>query len=451
MKRILWFRRDLRVDDNRLLTLPGAVLPIFIFDPVILDPLERNDRRVAFIFDAVLKLKAALQARGLDLALFYGSPEAVFDALGRIEADEVCASGDYDRYARERDRRVSLKLPFHRLHDTYIFRPDAVLKANGTPYLVFTPFYKQAKTVFRPEHLHEAKAVSQTLIPFDFDGVLHIEKGKTFPATLASIGFEAEVPPVASPETLWSRFAPTLGDYPTKRDFLSEEATSGLSVHLRFGTLGIRTLLRWVAARKREGIDTEPFFRQLVFRDFYAMLLYHFPHLQERNFRYTFNGVENDERFQAFCDAKTGVPVVDAGIRQLVQTGRMHNRVRMLCASFLTKDLLLPWQWGERFFATHLLDYDAASNALSWQWSAGTGIDPQPYFRVFNPYTQGKKFDPEGRYVKRWLPEYDAVPAAKLHDEAWLSAHAPRIAPIVAHKEVAKRAVDAFKASDNAV
>lgn len=219
-----------------------------------------------------------------------------------------------------------------------------------------------------------------------------------------------------------------------------------LSVDLRFGTISIRKVLRWIVEQKREGIDTEPFFRELIFREFYAMLLYHFPYLSQHNFRYPFKGVENANYFEAFCSARSGVPIVDAGIRELLETGAMHNRVRMITASFFTKNLLLPWQWGEIFFAKHLNDYDASSNILSWQWSAGTGVDPQPYFRIFNPYTQAAKFDSTGVYIRKWLPELAALSPKILHNEEALSTlglsnYPP---PIVNQKVSSKKALEYF-------
>jgi deoxyribodipyrimidine photo-lyase len=227
------------------------------------------------------------------------------------------------------------------------------------------------------------------------------------------------------------------------------EATSQLSTDLRFGTISIRAVLRWMLTQKKSGIDTEPFFRKLIFREFYAMLLYHFPHLSERNFRYPFKGLPNDAYYKAFCTAKTGVPIIDAGIRELLTTGEMHNRVRMITASFFTKNLLLPWQWGEAFFAQHLNDYDASSNILSWQWSAGTGVDPQPYFRIFNPYTQTKKFDKEAHYLYKWLPQLATIPPKILYQEEKLSAlrleEYPT--PIVNQKISAKRALEYFSAT----
>lgn len=452
MKRILWFRRDLRLHDNPLLSLEGDVLPIFIFDPHILDSLSRDDRRVTFIFNALYHLKSALKERGLDLAIFYGKPSDVFRWLLSGSYTEVCASGDYDPYARERDRDISHLIKFHTLHDTYIFRPDEVLKNDGTPYLVFTPFYNRAKRHFRPEHRSEYSPAPQVLLDFDYETLhcLDSTSHTTANISLESIGFTSQTLSTRcfiSPEEKLELFAAKLAYYPRDRDIMSMEGSSGLSTDLRFGTISIRALLRWLTQQKSSGIDTEPFFRQLIFREFYAMLLYHFPHLTIRNFRYSFSGVNNESLFTSFCNAHTGIPIVDAGIRELLETGDMHNRVRMITASFFTKNLLLPWQWGEKFFAAHLMDYDAASNILSWQWSAGTGVDPQPYFRIFNPYTQTEKFDKEGIYIKKHLPVLKAVPAKLLHDEQALKKYPfekyPH--PIVDHKSSAKKALEYFK------
>lgn len=455
MRRILWFRRDLRVDDNPLLSQEADVFPIFIFDTNILGKLKSNDRRVTFIFNAVLQLKKDLRLRGLDLAIFFGKPADVFDwILNTGSYHEVCASGDYDAYARERDRDISLKLPFVYLHDTYIFKPQDVLKNDGTPYLVFTPYYKRSQTIFKPEHMAEYLPANQQKVAFDYDAihVITASEHTLLPLSLDSLGFEAhelsewqKTPPG---EKL-SHFASKLDMYSKNRDFISMDGTSALSTDLRFGTLCIRSLLRWLTLQKQSGINTEPFFRQLIFRDFYAMLLAHYPHLAWENFRYNFKGVEDEEKLNAFITAQTGVPIIDAGVRQLIDTGEMHNRVRMICGSFFTKNLLLPWQWGERFFAEHLMDYDASSNILSWQWCAGTGVDPQPYFRIFNPYTQTAKFDKEGSYIKKYLPNLQTSPAKFFADESLLKQNAisgyPQ--PIVDHKTSSKQALDYFRSS----
>lgn len=453
MKRILWFRRDLRVQDNPLLSLEGEVLPIFIFDSNILSSLQNDDRRVTIIFNALLHLKKSLQNHHLDLAIFYGKPGDVFKWLLSLHHfDEVCASGDYDRYALERDREISHLLPFNYIHDTYIFRPDEILKSDGTPYLVFTPFYNRAKSLFSPEHMREFFPTKQQLSEFDYTSLHNIEDvhHSLKPITLDSIGFSPQLltpTQQLSPKKKLETFAAKIGQYAQNRDFIALHATSGLSTDLRFGTISIRAILRWILIQKKEGIDTEPFFRQLIFREFYAMLLYHFPHLHKQNFRYPFEGISNEEYFKAFCTAQTGVPIVDAGIRELLETGEMHNRVRMICASFFTKNLLLPWQWGEAFFARHLNDYDAASNILSWQWSAGTGVDPQPYFRIFNPYTQTSKFDPDGIYIRRWLPQLDSVSSKIFSNEAKLKNLniSDYCSPLVDHNKSAKTALEYYK------
>ncbi|MEJ2467490.1 MAG: deoxyribodipyrimidine photo-lyase [Campylobacterales bacterium] len=437
MRRLLWFRRDLRVDDNPLLELGGEVLPVFIFDTNILDPLERTDRRVRMIYAMVSDLKRGLRKIGLDLFVYHGDPVQIIGNLQKkFGFGEVCASGDYDAYALERDRRVSHLLPFNRLHDPYIFRPEEMLKKDGTPYLIFTPFYKAAKARFGTEQLYEYTPVPQTLLPCD----------AKMPS-LATLGFEGEARLPEPPDVLLERFAPKLPAYGVQRDRLDLDATSHLSVALRFGTISVRAVLRWLFERRRERIETEPFFRQLLFRDFYAHLLFHFPDLAWKNFRYGWGGKEDREKHALFCAGRTGVPVVDAGVRELLATGNMHNRARMVCASFYTKDLLLPWQWGERFFAAHLNDYDAASNILSWQWSAGTGVDPQPWFRIFNPWLQAKKFDPDARYIKRYLPELASLEPKQIHDEAWLLTHdVPGYPhPVVVHKTAAESALAYFK------
>lgn len=455
MRRILWFRRDLRVEDNPLLSLDGDVLPIFIFDADILSSLHTDDRRVTFIYNTLLALKVSLQQQNLDLALFYGKPTDVFRwLLSHHDYDEVCASGDYDSYSLERDRDISHILPFNYLEDTYIFRPDEVLKSDGTPYLVFTPFYNRAKSLFTSDHMREFSPVPQQLMEFDYTSLHVIQENRYLlkPIELESIGFFPQIlTPMqqSSPEEKLRIFADKIETYPKNRDYMALDGTSRLSTDLRFGTISIRKLLRWILAQKKRGIDTEPFFRQLIFREFYAMLLFHYPHLCKQNFRYPFKGIPNQEYYKAFCSAQTGVPIVDAGIRELLESGEMHNRVRMICASFFTKNLLLPWQWGEAFFAEHLMDYDASSNILSWQWSAGTGVDPQPYFRIFNPYTQTSKFDSNGIYIHRWIPRLSSVSPATLYNEAVLSKlHLNEYPiPIVNHQNSSQKALAYFKNS----
>ena len=448
MKRILWFRRDLRVKDNPLLALGGEVLPLFIFDENILSALQKDDRRVSFIFWHVEILKRELLACGLDLKVYLGKPEDVFDFLARQNFDEVVATGDYDAYAKERDLHISHKLHFRYIQDTYIFRHDEVLKDDGTPYLVFTPFYKKARPLLALKNRDELLMAEHTLASQNYEGITKIDaalKSENLPFHLQSIGFEKVDVAMINPHAKLEKLTEKLHAYQEQRDYLNSDATSNLSVDLRFGTIGVREILRFLFAHKH--LDIEPFIRQLIFRDFYAYELFHMPRIEKENYKYDFNGIEDEEKYRAFKAAKTGVPIVDAGVRELLETGYMHNRVRMVVASFFTKDLLLPWQWGEKFFAQHLLDYDKASNVLSWQWSAGTGVDPQPYFRVFNPYLQSKKFDKEAIYIKKYLPECRHVEAKYLHDEEKLFAANiqgyPK--PMVHHKEAAKKAIEVFR------
>lgn len=447
MRRILWFRRDLRVTDNPILSYDGEVLPIFIFDTNILHELSKDDRRVSFIFHYVSKLKDELLAYGLNLKIFFGDPIEVFKYLISFGFDEVVASGDYDTYARQRDMKISHLLSFRYINDTYIFKPNEILKDDGNPYLVFTPFYKKARAVLNAKKLDEVKLSNHSLMEIEYESITKID-GKTIqklPCKIKSIGFEQVDLAINSPHAKLKEFKNKISNYKEQKEYPSIDASSNLSVDLRFGTIGIREVLRYVIGLKE--LDTEPFIRQLIFRDFYAYMLFYMPRVEYENYKYSFKGVKDYEKFKLFCTAKTGVPIVDAGVRELLNTGNIHNRVRMVMASFFTKNLLLPWQWGESFFASHLLDYDKASNVLSWQWSAGSGVDPQPYFRIFNPYVQSKKYDKDAVYIKKYLPELREIDSKQIHSEDFLFAanikNYPK--PIVSYKESSKKALEYFK------
>lgn len=436
MKRVLWFRRDLRIHDNPLLSLGGDVFPIFIFDTNILEKLRPEDRRVTLLYRAVQALRASLRAIGLELYIFHGDPVNIFRTLqARHGFDEVCASIDYDQYAKTRDRDVSHILTFRVIDDVYLFTPQAILKDDGTPFRRFSAFYNRAKERLGASQLKEYAIAQQRLI-----------HQQTSTLTLAQLGFHSVDVVSVDVDGLLDAFEAHLAQYEQRRDFVSEQGTSHISVALRFGFISIRAVMRWLVQQKKKGINTEPFFRELLFREFYAHMLFHFERLQVRNFAHHFNGIEDVARHNAFISGKTGVPIVDAAVHELLKTGLMHNRMRMICASFYTKDLLLPWQWGEAFFASNLLDYDAASNVLNWQWSAGTGIDAQPYFRVFNPWLQSKKFDKAARYIKTWLRCLQDIDAKHLHDENWLQTHDVNgyVQPIVVHKEAKALAIEYF-------
>lgn len=448
MRRILWFRRDLRIEDNPILSLGGDVLPIFIFDTNILGALSHADARVSFIFEAAQRLKKSLQAIGLDLAIFYGRPVEVFAYLLKMGFDEVVASGDYDAYAKERDLEISRLIEFRYKYSTYLFKPNEILKDDGSPYVVYKPYYTKARKVLESQ-LAPSLVAEHNLVACEFDSIIRVDGKSVSHAdiSLESIGFvQSDKGRFSDPHEMLESFIEKIEGYHEGRDYLNQDATSRLSVHIRFGTIGVREIVRRVLALKQQK-DVEPYIRELIFRDYYAYLLFHFPRLACENFKGHFNGVANEEYFQAFCTAQTGFPIIDAAVTQLLSTGTMHNRARMFCASFFTKHLLLPWQWGERFFAAHLLDYDAASNILSWQWSASTGVDAQPYFRVFNPYTQGEKFDKEALYIKKYLPKLKDIEAKRLHNEEYLRqgliADYPK--PIVSHKEARLEAIEAFK------
>jgi len=448
MKKVLWFRRDLRVHDSMLLAIEGEVLPIFIFDTNILNALEKNDKRVSFIFEQVMKLKADLKAMGLDLALFYGTPLEVFDHLKTLGFGEVYASVDYDSYAKERDAKIAEMLSFHSLNDCYLFEPNEVLKKDGSPYLVFTPYYRAYQALYTQFYALEYKKGNQSLAKFDYSVLWSIQNGAKIAlhVKIESMGFESLHVNILSPEKALEIFTCKVDSYDEKRDFLDVDATSHLSVHLRFGTLSIREVVRFLVNLKKQGHVTEPFFRQLIFREFYAYLLYHFPKLAWENYKYSPPVSKDEEAYERFISAQTGYPLIDAAVMELLTTGLMHNRARMVVGSFFTKHLMLPWQKGEAFFAKYLLDYDASANILSWQWCAGTGIDPQPYFRIFNPYAQSLKFDREADYIKRFLPQLHDIPASCLHKETYLMSHDitgyPK--PLIGHESARKRFLSEF-------
>jgi deoxyribodipyrimidine photo-lyase len=438
MKQILWFRRDLRVEDSALLHHAcGEVLPIFIFDRHILSKLPSNDRRVSFIYQSVERLKKSLQAIGLDLAIFYGSPQEIFTELAP-SFDEVLCSCDFDAYAIERDRAIEAIMPMRRFYDSFLLHPSHALKADGTPYRLFTPFFKSLEPLWQSVQLEEyTHSKNLTLTPYDFYSSF----------SLASMGFEKqELPAFLSqePKSLLDAFIPKLSTYQEGRDYFAKEATSNLSVHLRFGLLSPRQIFN--ALRPHEGSGF--YIRELFWREFYNAMLYHFPQSAYENF----NAVEiawshNQDHFNAWKEGRTGVPIIDASMRHLNATGMMHNRLRMICASFLTKNLLLPWQWGEGYFALKLLDYEASSNIGSWQWSASTGADSVPYFRIFNPYTQSAKFDKEATFIKENLPALRDTPSAQLHKEGAIatSLFLDYPPPIVDIKRSREEAIEVFK------
>lgn len=399
---VFWFRRDLRLNDNaglyHALKSGDPVLPVFIFDKHILGKLSRKaDARVEFIHRTVTELSEALGAHGSSLKVFHATPLEAFKELVKDYAIAgVYTNHDYEPDAIARDASVktfldSKGIGFHTYKDQCIFEKDEVTKDDGKPYTVFTPYsrkWKTAMTAFYMKPYPTKKYIKNCMHTKHF----------AIPS-LKALGFEktgATFPPDIMETEL-------IRHYHKTRDIPGIKGTTRLSLHLRFGTVSIRALV------KRAMELNETWLNELIWRDFYMMILFHFPHSAKDSFKPQYDRIHwrnNETEFAAWCEGRTGFPIVDAGMRELNETGFMHNRVRMIVSSFLVKDLLIDWRWGEAYFAEKLLDYDLSANVGGWQWAAGSGCDAAPYFRVFNPTEQQKKFDPDLSYIRRWIPEY---------------------------------------------
>lgn len=419
---LFWYRRDLRLQDNaglyHALNENTSVLPIFIFDTEILDKLEdKSDARVEFIHQSLIHLQEELTAAGSSLFIMHGNPVEIFQIL---KPKAVYTNHDYEPYSRKRDEQVNQiltrkKITFKTFKDQVIFEKEEIVKDDGKPYTVYTPYSRKWKSTLRPEHY---KYYSSESLIANFKKT----KPLKFPS-LDDIGFAPsgiEFPERKIRQSL-------IEHYHEQRDIPAIEGTTRLSVHLRFGTLSIRKLVQ-IALKKNE-----KWLNELIWRDFYHMILWHFPQVETKSFKPAYDRIpwrNNPEEFKAWCEGRTGYPIVDAGMRELNTTGFMHNRVRMIVASFLTKHLLIDWRWGEAYFAKKLLDYDMAANNGGWQWAAGSGCDAAPYFRVFNPQLQTEKFDPELKYIKKWVPEYRTSSYPK---------------PIVEHAFARNRVLKAYK------
>lgn len=423
---LFWFRRDLRLEDNaglyHALKSPHPVLPFFLFDRNILDVLENHtDRRVEFIYKTLSELQQTLRQHGAALEVFYGRPaEAFRHLLSAYDIKAVYTNTDYEPYAIERDAAISALLsekgiPFHSYKDQVIFEKNEVLKDDGRPYTIFTPYSRKWRSVL------DDFCLSSYPVKKYYRNFYQWKGGAT--PTLASMGFKAIGEPFPPPAIN----AFILKKYGEKRDYPGIPGTSRLGLHLRFGTISIRKLARKAA----EYSDT--YLNELIWRDFYQMILWHFPHVGKgRAFKPAYDAIKwrnNENDFEKWCAGNTGYPLVDAGMRELNATGLMHNRVRMVVASFLAKHLLIDWRWGEAYFAEKLLDFDLAANNGGWQWAAGSGCDAAPYFRVFNPALQAKKFDPDGSYIRKWVPEWEEL------------TYPP---PMVEHEVARKRALEAY-------
>jgi deoxyribodipyrimidine photo-lyase len=399
---IFWFRRDLRLKDNvgLMYALKGEfpVLSIFIFDTTILDKLkDKRDQRVTFIYKALEKIKVELNDLGSDLQVYHGNPEYIWkELLNKYDVQVVYANEDYEPNAIKRDKKIEKLLSQHQRHlhlykDQCIFAKDDVLKNDGTPYTVYTPYKNKWREKLTPKDIASVKTLKYK------DNFLSLKKEKML--TLADIGFKETQ--VLNKKTSINKDIITL--YDKQRDLPYIEGTSLMGVHLRFGTVSVRRCAQIGLELNQTWLD------ELIWREFFMQILYHFPHVVTKSFKEKYEKIKwlnNNDQFKMWCEGKTGYPLVDAGMRELNATGHMHNRVRMLTASFLVKHLLIDWRWGEKYFASKLMDYDQSANNGNWQWAAGTGCDAAPYFRIFNPYTQQKKFDPEFVYIKKWVPEY---------------------------------------------
>jgi deoxyribodipyrimidine photo-lyase len=425
---IFWFRRDLRLHDNaglfHALMNEKEVLPIFIFDKSILSKLEdQDDARVSFIHQAINELKVSLRAMGTDIYVVHSSPEEAFDSLlDQYKISRVYANHDYEPYAKERDEAIRRRLKaigaeLLTFKDQVIFEKSEVVKDDGKPYTVFTPYSRKWKAALTEESTNSYENERY------FSSFIQVSESLEMPS-FKEMGFvksSIEFPKNEVNEIIISK-------YKEQRDFPFKQGTTRLSVHLRFGTVSIRSL-----ARKALSLN-ETWLNELIWREFYQMILWHFPHVVSSAFKPAYNHIpwrNNESDFENWCLGKTGYPIVDAGMRELLATGFMHNRVRMITASFLVKHLLIDWKWGEAWFARNLLDFELASNNGGWQWAASSGCDAAPYFRVFNPTLQTQRFDPRAEYIRKWVPEFNDPFAY------------PK--PIVEHAFARQRVLDTYK------
>lgn len=424
---IFWFRRDLRLDDNtgffHALSSNENVLPIFIFDTTILSQLEKDDSRVTFIHQQLEKIQTQLQSIGKSLAVFYGKPMDVYKQLiSENEITTVFTNHDYEPYARKRDLELyhlfkENKIEFKTSKDQVVFEKSEVVKDDGKPYVVYTPYSNKWRENFSKTKLSH----------YTSEKLLHKIALHSYPfLDLNDIGFEIspiKVAPFDISDAL-------IDNYEATRNFPAMDKTSRLGIYLRFGVVSIRKMV----AKALES-NNETFLKELIWREFFMQILWHFPQTVNSSFRPKYDAIKwsNDEAlFEKWCEGKTGYPFVDAGMRELNTTGHMHNRVRMIVASFLCKHLLIDWRWGESYFATKLLDYEQSSNVGNWQWAAGSGVDAAPYFRIFNPTEQIKKFDKDLKYIKKWIPELETSKYPK---------------PIVDHKEAREKCRKTYKAA----
>lgn len=398
---IFWFRRDLRLEDNtglqQALSSGCRVLPVFIFDTDILNQLNTTfDRRVDYIHQALSEMNNVLNQHRSSLHTYYGKPMAFFkEIIRQYNVEAVYCNRDYEPQAIKRDNEVKKLLnengvQFHDFKDQVIFEKSEITKNDGNPYTVYTPYAKKWRAALLVEHYAPEKTSCENFLPLETS---HIH-------SLESIGFQKTDIQFKTPELN----AGIVNEYDKYRDFPALDHTSHLGIALRFGTISIRKCVAFAL------LHNETWLSELIWREFFMQILYHFPGVVFKCFKPQYELIEwrnNEEEFNRWCEGKTGYPIVDAGMRQLNQTGFMHNRVRMITASFLCKHLLIDWRWGEAYFANKLIDYELASNNGNWQWAAGCGCDAAPYFRIFNPTAQTLKFDKDLQYIKTWNPDFE--------------------------------------------
>ena len=409
---VFWFRRDLRLDDTvglfQALNSDFSVLPIFIFDDAILENLPKDDARVSFIYESLFIINQKLNETGSSISIRKGKTESIWTKLiYEFNIKEVYFNKDYEPYAIQRDKEIKQfleanQIEVHSYKDQVVFEELEITKSDGLPYTIYTPYKNKWMENFKlqfPLIEYDTKKRFSNFYKFAFE----------FP-TLEAIGFEKSNIKVI-PHNLAQ-----VQNYHETRDFPALNSTSYLSPHLRFGTVSIRKLVNWAVKKN------QTFLNELIWREFFMQILYCFPQVVTHNFKSAYDGIQwrnNENEFELWCAGNTGFPMVDAGMRQLNQTGYMHNRVRMVVASFLCKHLLIDWRWGEAYFAQKLLDFDLSANVGNWQWAAGTGCDAAPYFRVFNPKIQLEKFDKNGVYIRQWIPEFDLGYAEPIVDHAF--------------------------------
>jgi deoxyribodipyrimidine photo-lyase len=427
---IFWFRRDLRLHDNRgffeALNDNNKVIPIFIYDTNIIDKLMKDDPRLTFIENALGGINSAMKRNRCSIATYRGTPKAVFKKIIKdFPIDKVYSNHDYEPYASQRDADIKKMLSaegiiFKTYKDQVIFEKNEVTKDDGKPYVVYTPYSRKWMQKF------EAEGVTHYPSENHLDNLFSDERLPQ--VTLQEMGYKKSTLQPQDP-----KFDNELIDqYEATRNHPAQDSTSRLGVHLRFGTQSIRTLVYRSAKRKNP-----TFLKELIWREFFMQILWHFPHTSQKSFKQQYDRIKwrnNEEEFDRWCNGMTGYPLVDAGMRQLNKTGFMHNRVRMLTASFLCKHLLVDWRWGEAYFAQKLFDYEMASNVGNWQWAAGSGVDAAPYFRIFNPHQQIQKFDNNHTYIKNWVKDLNALTYPS---------------PVVEHKMARERCLATYKAALN--